>query len=110
MVSDRAERSNRKPSGDVTSLDRALPSEFVSHHLRRSRPATLRKDDHRSCAMKTATDRAREAIVAAETMFAVEMGTALELGPAAKMALVVNITAAIRAAVAEERKRLAGPR
>ena len=60
--------------------------------------------------MKTATDRAREAIVAAETMFAVEMGTGLELGPAAKMALVVNITAAIRAAVAEERKRLAGPR
>jgi len=60
--------------------------------------------------MKTATDRACEAIVAAETMFAVEMGTALELGPAAKMALVVNITAAIRAAVAEERKRLAGPR
>ena len=60
--------------------------------------------------MKTATDRAREAIVAAETMFAVEMGTALELGPAAKMALVVNITAAIRAAVSEEQKRLAGPR
>ena len=56
--------------------------------------------------MKTATDRAREAIVTAETMFAVEMGAALDLGPAAKMALVVNITAAIRAAVAEERKRL----
>jgi len=60
--------------------------------------------------MKTATDRAREALVAAETMFAVEMGSSLELGPAAKMALVVNITAAIRAAVAEERKRLADPR
>ena len=52
----------------------------------------------------------REAIVTAETMFAVEMGAALDLGPAAKMALVVSITAAIRAAVAEERKRLAGPR
>jgi len=60
--------------------------------------------------MKTATDRAREAIVTAETMFAAEMGAALELGTAAKMALVVSITAAIRAAVAEERKRLAGPR
>jgi len=47
--------------------------------------------------------------VTAETMFAAEMGAALELGTAAKMALVVSITAAIRAAVAEERKRLAGP-
>ena len=59
--------------------------------------------------MKTATDRAAEAIEAAEIMFVDDMGVALDLSPAAKMALTVRIAAAIRAAVAEERKRLAGP-
>ena len=60
--------------------------------------------------MKTAIDRASEAIQAAKIMFVDEMGAALDLSPAAKMALILKITAAIRAAVAEERKRLAGPR
>ena len=56
--------------------------------------------------MKTADDRAAEAIEAAEIMFAEEMGATLDLGPAAKMALILKITAAIEAAVAEERQEL----
>jgi hypothetical protein len=56
--------------------------------------------------LKTATDRAVEAVEAAEIMFADEMGVALDLSPAAKVALIVKITAAIEAAVAEERQRL----
>jgi len=55
--------------------------------------------------VKTATDRAVEAIEAAELMFADEMGATLDLSPAAKMALIVKIAAAIEAAVAEERLR-----
>ena len=55
--------------------------------------------------MKTATDRAVETIEAAEIMFAQEMGATLDLSPAAKMALIVKIAAAIEAAVAEERLR-----
>jgi hypothetical protein len=58
-------------------------------------------------AMKTSTDRAIEAIEAAELMFANEMGATLNLSPAAKVALVVRIAAAIQAAVADERARLA---
>ena len=53
--------------------------------------------------MKTADDRAADAIEAAEIMFAEEMGATLDLSPAAKMALILKITAAIEAAVAEER-------
>ena len=56
--------------------------------------------------MKTATDRAVEAIEVAEKIFADEMGATLELTPAAKAALIATITAAIQAAVAEERRRL----
>ena len=56
--------------------------------------------------MKTATDRAVEAIEAAEKMFAEEMGATLDLSPAAKLALIATIAAAIQAAVAEERQRL----
>ena len=56
--------------------------------------------------MKTATDRAVEAIEAAEKIFAEEMGATLDLTPAAKIALIATITAAIQAAVAEERQRL----
>ena len=56
--------------------------------------------------MKMATDRAVEAIEAAEKMFADEMGATLDLSPAAKTALIATITAAIQAAVAEERRRL----
>ena len=55
--------------------------------------------------MKTADDRAAEAIEAAEIMFAEEMGATLDLSPAAKMALILKITAAIEAAVAEERQK-----
>jgi hypothetical protein len=56
--------------------------------------------------MKTATDRAVEAIEAAEKIFADEMGAILDLTPAAKAALIETITAAIQAAVAEERQQL----
>ena len=56
--------------------------------------------------MKTATDRAAEAIEAAERMFAEEMGATLDLSPAAKLALIATIATAIQAAVAEERRRL----
>ena len=54
-------------------------------------------------AVKTATDRATEAIEAAERMFVV-----LDLSPAAKGALISKFAAAIQAAVAEERERLIG--
>jgi hypothetical protein len=39
-------------------------------------------------------------------MYADEMGATLDLSPAAKMALIATITAAIQAAVAEERQQL----
>ena len=58
--------------------------------------------------MKTATDRAVEAIEAAEKIFAEEMGVTLDLSPAAKIAQIATITAAIQAAVAEERQQLTG--
>jgi rhamnose utilization protein RhaD (predicted bifunctional aldolase and dehydrogenase) len=56
--------------------------------------------------LKTATDRAVEAVEAAEKIFADEIGGTLGLSPAAKIALVATITAAIEAAVAEERQQL----
>jgi hypothetical protein len=56
--------------------------------------------------MKTATDRAIEAIEAAEKIFADEMGATLDLTAAAKTVLIATITAAIQAAVAEERQQL----
>jgi hypothetical protein len=49
--------------------------------------------------------RAAEAIEAAEEMFGNEMGATLDLSPAAKVALILQIGAAIQAAVAEERER-----
>jgi hypothetical protein len=58
------------------------------------------------CTVKTATERAAEAIAAAEMMFADEMGATLDLTPAAKVALIVKIAAAIQAAIADERARL----
>ena len=58
--------------------------------------------------MKTATDRAIEAIEAAEKIFAEEMGATLDQTPAAKTALIATITAAIQAAVAEETEQLSG--
>ena len=56
--------------------------------------------------MKTVIDRAAEAVEAAERMYADEMGATLDLSPAAKMALIATITAAIQAAVAEETQKL----
>ena len=56
--------------------------------------------------MKTAADRAAEAIEAAEIMFADETGATLDLSPAAKVALISKIAAAIQTAVAEDRERL----
>ena len=55
------------------------------------------------CPMKTTTDRAAEAIEAAERMYADEVGASLNLSPAAKVALVVKVAAAIQKAIAEER-------
>jgi hypothetical protein len=57
-------------------------------------------------AVKTATDRAADAIEAAETMFADEMGATLDLSPAARVVLIATIAAAIQAGVAEDRERL----
>ena len=59
-----------------------------------------------SDAVKTATDRAAEAVEAAERMYADEMGATLNLSPAAKTAMIATITAAIQAAVAEETQKL----
>ena len=59
-----------------------------------------------SGAVKTATDRAIEAIEAAEKIFAEEMGATLDLSPAAKMTLIATITAAIQTAVADEGQKL----
>ena len=56
--------------------------------------------------MKTATDRAAEAMKAAETLFADEMGATLDLSGAAKAVLMAAIAAAIEAAIAEEHERL----
>ena len=56
--------------------------------------------------MSTATDRAAEAVEAAERIYADEMGATLDLSPAAKMTLIATITAAIQAAVAEETQKL----
>jgi hypothetical protein len=39
-------------------------------------------------------------------MYADEMGATLDLTPAARMALIATITAAIQAAIAEERQQL----
>ena len=58
------------------------------------------------CSVKTATDRAAEAIEAAEKIFADEMGATLDLTPAGKTVLIATITAAIHAAVAEEKREL----
>ena len=56
--------------------------------------------------MKTETDRAAEAIEAVEKIFAEEMGATLELTAAAKAPLTATISAAIHAAVVEERRGL----
>jgi len=56
--------------------------------------------------MKNVTDRAAEAIEAAEVMFADEIGATLDLSPAAKVVLISRIAAAIQAAVVEEREKL----
>ena len=52
--------------------------------------------------MKTATDRAVEAIEAAEKIFAEEMGATLGLTPVAKAALIATISAVIHAEETEQ--------
>jgi hypothetical protein len=59
----------------------------------------------RKSAVKTAIDRATEAIEAAEMMFADEMGATLDLSPAARIALIEKIAAAIQTAVTEKREK-----
>ena len=54
--------------------------------------------------VKTATDRAAEAIETAETIFVDEMGATLDLSPAARVALIATIAAAIEAAVEEQER------
>ena len=71
----------------------------------KARPLSLANDRERR-PMKTPTDRAAEAVEAAERMYADEMGATLDLSPAAKMTLIATITAAIQAAVAEETQKL----
>ena len=68
-------------------------------------PFLFSADDRERRAVKTVADRAEEAVEAAGIMFAEEIGATLDLSPAAKMALIVKIAAAIEAAVAEERLR-----
>jgi hypothetical protein len=58
--------------------------------------------------MKNPTDRAAEAIEAAELLFIREMGANLNLSPAAKEALILTIAVAIQAAVAEQARRIYG--
>jgi len=60
----------------------------------------------RESAVKTTTDRAIEAIEAAEMIFADEMGAALDLSPAARMALIEKVAVAIETALAEEHEKL----
>jgi hypothetical protein len=55
--------------------------------------------------VKTAIDRAAEAMKAAETLFADEMGATLDLSRPAKAVLTATIAAAIEAAIAEEHER-----
>ena len=57
-------------------------------------------------AVKTATNRAAEAIEAAEVMFADEMGATLDLSPAVKAVLMETLAAAIEGAIADEHERL----
>ena len=54
--------------------------------------------------VKTATDRAAEAIETAETIFVDEMGATLDLSPAARVALIATIAAAIEASVEEQER------
>ena len=69
-------------------------------------PFLFSADDRERRAVKTVADRAEEAVEAAEIMFAEEMGATLDLSPAAKMAIIVKIAAAIEAAVDEEKQKL----
>jgi hypothetical protein len=58
--------------------------------------------------MKTPTDRAAEAIEAAELLFIKKMGATLNLSSAAREALILTIAVAIQAAVAEQARRIYG--
>ena len=59
-------------------------------------------------AVKTPTDRAVEAIEAAQLLFIKEMGATLNLSPAVKEVLTLTIAVAIQAAVAEQARKIYG--
>ena len=82
--------------------NRALSKSAYSHSHPYDRASNFPLGQDR--AVKTAITRAVEAVEAAEKMFADEMGATPDLNPAAKTALIATITAAIQAAVAEERQ------
>lgn len=85
-------RARHQPdSGGVNRYDAKVLCTFLMDEVR---------------AMKNVTDRAAEAIEAAEVMFADEIGATLDLSPAAKVVLISRIAAAIQAAVVEEREKL----
>jgi hypothetical protein len=71
---------------------------------RKAHPFSLANDPERR-PMKNPTDRAVEAIEAAKKMFADETGATLGLSPAAKLALIVSISAEIQAAVEERQQQ-----
>ena len=89
-----------------TSLRRLARSDRRLGQSIGGRPRRALADDPERGAVQTATERAAEAIEAAEKVFADEMGATLGLSPDAKVALIVKIAAAIEAAVAEERQQL----
>jgi hypothetical protein len=78
----------------------------VTNRHRDALQTSFAYDPERRHAVKTATDRAAEAIEAAEKIFADEMGATLDLTAAAKTLLIATISSAIQAAIAEERQRL----
>ena len=90
----------------LSGLARCPPSVGLGLSIEATGASLLGSPTIPSGAVKTAADRAAEAIEAAEKIFADEMAVSLDLSPAAKMALIATITAAIQAAVAEEGQKL----
>ena len=90
----------------LSGLARCPPSVGLGLSIEATGASLLGSPTIPSGAVKTAADRAAEAIEAAAKVFADEMGGTLDLSPAAKTALMKTITAAIHAAVAEEGQKL----
>jgi len=77
------------PTSNIpTQIGEVRPAVGAIH---RGPPAQTLADDPERGAVKTATERAAEAIEAAEKVCADEMGATLGLSPAAKVALIVKI-------------------